>query len=128
MNLLVYLVSDTDSVSSVGKLLVAALQHPAASRNKALIVNSFTTCPNQILAEFERQTASKWEVEYTDLEKLKEMEVQAWHDHGPLATGITLMRIWTEGGTLYEGRDNGLIGDPPMETVADQVRQAIERS
>ena len=44
-----------------------------------------------------------------------------------MAAVFTLRRIWTEGGTLYEKRDNGLIGDPPMETVADQVRQAIQQ-
>ena len=56
------------------------------------------------------------------------MEEQAWQDQDPVAAYITLRRIWTEGGTLYEKRDNGLIGDPPMETVGDQIRQAIEKS
>ncbi len=91
-------------------------------------MNSFTTSPDDILAEFEKQTGTKWEVQYTNLERLKEMEEQAWTDQDPLAAFFTLKRIWAEGGTLYEQRDNGLIGDPPMETVADQVRQAIEKS
>lgn len=113
---------------SVGKLVVAALQRPAASKNKALIVNSFTTTPNEILAEFEKQTGTKWKVEYTSLERLRELEEQAWKDQDPMATGLTLRRIWTEGGTLYDWRDNELIGDPPMETMADQVRQAINNA
>jgi hypothetical protein len=125
--LLVDFPSDIDFLASVGKLLVAALQHPAVSRNRVLIVNSFTTTPDEILGEFERQTGVKWEVEYTDLEKLKEMEEKAWQEQDPMAAAFTLKRIWTEGGTLYEKRDNALIGDPPMETVADQVRQAIEK-
>ncbi|ERF74633.1 hypothetical protein EPUS_00763 [Endocarpon pusillum Z07020] len=116
------------AMADVGRLLVAALQHPAASRNRVLIVNSFTTSPDDILAEFEKQTGTKWEVQYTGLEKLKEIEERAWRNQDPLATALTLRRIWAEGGTLYEKRDNELIGDPPMETMTDQVRQAIERS
>jgi hypothetical protein len=111
----------------VGKLLVAALQHPDASRNRVLIVNSFTTTPKEILAEYEKQTGANWDVKYTGLEKLKQLEEKAWQDQDPMAAVFTLRRIWTEGGTLYEKRDNELIGDPPMETVADQVRQAIEK-
>jgi hypothetical protein len=109
----------------VGKLVVGALQHPDASRNAILIVNSFTTTPAEILTEFEKQTSSKWEVSYTPLEKLKEIEKQAWEEGLPYATPCTLRRIWTEGGTLYGKRDNGLIGDPEMQSVADQVKQVI---
>jgi hypothetical protein len=127
MPLLVDLPSDIDLPSSVGKLLVAALQHPGASRNRVLIVNSFTTTPDEILDEFERQSGVKWELEYTDLERLKEMEEKAWQEQDPKAAVCTLRRIWTEGGTLYEKRDNALIGDPPMEIVANQVRQASEK-
>jgi hypothetical protein len=112
---------------SVGKLVVAALQHLNASRNAILIVNSFTTTPAEILAEFEKQTDSKWDVSYTPLAELKEVEKQAWDDGLPYATPVTLRRIWTEGGTLYEKRDNGVIGDPEMETMADQVGQVIAR-
>ena len=110
----------------MGKLVVAALQHPDASRNKTLIVNSFTTTPDEILAEFENQTGTEWEAECTSPNELKEMEEQAWRDQDPMATVFTLRRIWTEGGTLYEQRDNGLIDDPPMETMANQVRQAVQ--
>lgn len=116
------------AMADVGKLLVAALQHPVASKNRVLIVNSFTTTPGEILAEFEKQTGAKWDVQYTSLESLKEMEDQAWQKQDPVAAFITLRRIWTEGGTLYEERDNALIGDPAMETLADQVRQAIANS
>ncbi len=119
---------EIDFPSSVGRLLVAALQHPVASRNRVLIVNSFTTTPDDILAQFEKQTGAKWEVWYTDLKRLKEIEEQAWKNQDPIAAVFTLRRIWTEGGTLCEKRDNGLIGDPPMETMADQVRQAIGKS
>lgn len=97
--------------------LLPLCQNPAASRNRVLVVNSFTTTPDEILAEFEKQTSNRWEVEYTNLERLKEIEEKAWRDQDPLAAVITLRRIWTEGGTLYEDRDNGRISDPPMETV-----------
>lgn len=115
---------------SVGKLVVAALQHPEASEDKILIVNSFTATPNEILAEFEKQTGAKWDVSYVSLGELRETERKWWEEGNPWATAVTLKRIWTEGGTLYEsgrGRDNGLIGDPEMETLGEQVGQVIER-
>ena len=88
-------------------------------------MNSFTTTPDEILAEFEKQTSSKWDVSYIPLDKLKEVEKLAWEDGLPYATAYTLKRIWTEGGTLYEKRDNESIGDPDTESMADQVRQII---
>ena len=113
---------------SVGKLVVASLQHPAESEDKIVIVNSFTTTPNDIIAEFESQTGQKWNVSYISLEKLKEIEKEAWETGASYTTGATLRRIWTEGGTLYDRpRDNGLIGDPQTETLEDQVRQVIKR-
>ena len=112
----------------MGKLIVACLQHPAESEDKILIVNSFTCTPNEILAEFEKQTGAKWAVSYTPLEELKKLEQQAWESGAPYATSFTLRRIWTEGGTLYnKPRDNGLVGDPKMESLADQVKQIIEK-
>ncbi|KZZ96991.1 NmrA-like family protein [Ascosphaera apis ARSEF 7405] len=114
------------TMADVGKLVVAALLHPEASRNRALKVNSFTTTPNDILAEFQKQTGEKqWDVTYTPLDDLKKIEEHAWADKLPSATPLTLRRIWTEGGTLYEKRDNELIGDPPMETLSDAVRRSL---
>ena len=113
---------------SVGKLVVACLQRPSESEDKILIVNSFTATPNEILAEFEKQTTSKWAVSYQPLEELEKAETQAWESGDPWATGFTLRRIWTDGGTLYnKPRDNGLVGDPVMETLADQVKQNIQK-
>jgi len=113
---------------SVGKLVVAALQHPSESDDKILIVNSFTTTPNEIVAEFEKQTGVKWNITYTPLEKLKEIEKEAWETGAPYATGATLRRIWTEGGTLYDRpRDNEVIGNPKMDTLEDQVGEVIKR-
>ena len=110
---------------SVGKLVVAALLHPEVSKNRALKVNSFTTTPDEILAEFERQTNSKWEVQYTPLDKLRELEKREYENKDPRAPLTSLRRIWTEGGTLYEKTDNDEIGAPPMETLDIQVRKAI---
>jgi len=114
------------TMTDVGKLVVAALQHPDESANKILIVNSFTATPNQILAEFEKQTGSNWDVSYVSLDKLKETEKDWWEAGQPWATGATLRRIWTEGGTLYpRDRDNGVIGNPPMEDLEWQVAEVI---
>lgn len=106
--------------------MVAALLHPEASRNRALKVNSFTTTPAEILAEFERQTGgNKWSVTHTPLEELKSLEKEAWDKMSPSATVLTLRRIWTEGGTLYEKRDNEDIGGPVMDTLAKAVSREI---
>jgi superfamily I DNA and RNA helicase len=113
-------------IPSVGKLLVAAIINNEASRNQALKVNSFTTTPNEILAEFERQTQSKWEREYTPLPELKQLEQELWEANNPLAVVATLRRIWTEGGTLYETTDNGKIHAPDMDTLETAVARAIE--
>lgn len=115
------------TMRDVGKLLVAALKTPAAESPRTLKVNSFTTTPDAILAEFEKQTGAKWEVGYTSLEELRRREREAWEGGNPLATMYTLRRIWTEGGTLYENRDNWKIGDPPTETLESQVKNAVER-
>src|ERR1700761_4987366 len=113
---------------SVGKLVVQALTHPEASRNKALKVNSFTATDSEILEEFEKQTGGQpWKVSYTSIERLKRLEQEAWDSGKPYATIFTLRRIWAEGGTLYEKRDNHLIqAEDGMETLADAVAEAIK--
>lgn len=113
------------AMADVGKLLIAALLHPEASKNKTLIVNSFYATPNEVLAEFERQMGKKWNVSYTSLDRLRELEDEAWATGLPSATAATLRRIWAEGGTIHDKTDNELIGSPAMETLKDQVRQAI---
>ncbi|KAF4637021.1 hypothetical protein G7Y89_g1061 [Cudoniella acicularis] len=111
----------------VGRLTVHALLHPAASKNRALRVNSFTATEAEILAEFERQTGGeKWTVERTSFEKLRELEKEAWESGNPAATGYTLRRIWVEGGTLYEVRDNALIGGEETESLSDAVGVAVK--
>jgi hypothetical protein len=114
----------------VGKLVVAALKHPGeATKNKALKVNSFTATPKEIVAEFEKQTGGQpWEVSYTSLDELKELEQQAWAKQDPMAGVFTLKRIWTEGKTVYAHRDNDAIdmeGDK-VESLASAVGQAIK--
>lgn len=61
------------------------------------------------------------------LDKLKQLESRAYEQGSPQAGVLTLRRIWTEGGTLYEQRDNQLIGmEHGMETLEDAVKRAIE--
>jgi len=109
----------------VGKLVVKALLHPESSRNRALKVNSFTTTPLEIVAEFEKQLKEKWSVSYTPLERIHELEKQAYAEKSPSSTVCTLRRIWAEGGTLYEKRDNGLIDADDMDSLEDAVKVAI---
>ncbi|KAL2067539.1 hypothetical protein VTL71DRAFT_1964 [Oculimacula yallundae] len=109
----------------VGRFVVKALLHPEESRNRALKVNSFTTTPSEIVAEFEKQTGDKWRVSYTPLEKVRELEKEAHASKNPAATVFTLKRIWGEGGTLYDKRDNGLIDAEETETLADAVKKTI---
>ena len=113
------------TMRDVGRLLVAALLHPDESRNRALIVNSFTTTPNAILAEAEKQTEAKWQVDYTPLQELRQLEKEQWEQGYPGAVGTTLRRIWTEGGTLYDHRDNEIIGAQSSETLSRAVARQI---
>ena len=115
------------TMRDVGSLVLATLIRPDNVRNRALRVNSFTTTPKEIVAEFEKQTGGEpWDVSFTSLEKLKKLEEQAWAKKDPKAGTITLRRIWTEGGTLYDQRDNALIAmDWYMSSLEDAVSQAI---
>lgn len=38
---------------------------------------------------------------------------------------LTLRRIWTEGGTLYETRDNGAVGEPKLTSLEEVVAQIV---
>jgi hypothetical protein len=105
---------------------VASLKSPERSKNKALIVNSFTTTPEDILAEFEKQTGSKWEVHYTSLDALRALERESYDSKAPHAGGITLRRIWTEGGTLYDRTDNDLLGAEERDSLSDSVAEVIK--
>ncbi|KAF8846417.1 NAD(P)-binding protein [Acephala macrosclerotiorum] len=118
----VSLTTDTD----VGRLVVAALLHPETSRNRPLLVNSFTTTPLDIVAEFEKQTGGeKWNVEFIPVDKFREQEKQAWEAGHPWAAWFTLRRIWGEGRTLYEKRDNHLIDAERTEMLEDAVKVAV---
>ncbi|RMZ81287.1 hypothetical protein DV737_g2553, partial [Chaetothyriales sp. CBS 132003] len=111
----------------VGKFVVAALLNGNASKNATLIVHSFTATPHEILAEFEEQTGTKWDVSYTPLDRLKEIEREEYQIHSPLATVATLRRIWTEGGTLYKYYDESILGSIDTETMYSQVTANITR-
>ena len=111
---------------SVGKFVVAALLHPEVSKNRALIVNSFTTTPHEIVKEFEKQTNSKWTVTYTSLDDLRKLEEESWEKGHPSAASMTLRRIWTEGGTLYDKMDNEELGVKETDTLKHQVKLVIE--
>lgn len=115
------------AMNDVGKFVVAALINYITSRNQTLIVHSFTATPNEILAEHETQTRQKWNTQYTDAKTLKVMEKQAYQVYSPLATVLTLRRIWTEGGTLHKFYDDSLLGFVETETLADQVRLNIAK-
>ena len=118
-----------DYSASVGTLVLNTLFHATAeTQNTALCVNSFTTSPDQIQAEFERQLgAQPWDVSRTSLAKLREAEAAAWKAGNPAATLLTLRRIWGEGGTLYAKRANGLIGEPKVMGLNDVVANEIQK-
>lgn len=115
------------AMNDVGKFVVAALINYITSRNQTLIVHSFTATPNEILAEHESQTRQSWNVEYTDSIQLKKLEKEAYQIYSPLATVLTLRRIWTEGGTLHKFYDDSLLGFVETETLEDQVRLNIAK-
>lgn len=109
--------------------VLALLASPEKVKNRALRVNSFTTTPLAILAEYEKQTGGqKWEVEHTSLDELRAGEKKAYEEGAASATTYTLRRIWAEGRTLYDERDNDLLGKEGEETEGLElaVRRAIE--
>lgn len=112
---------------SVGKFVVAALRHPEASQGKALKVQSLVVSPNTILDEFEKQTSTKWTVEHTPIETLREQEKEQWGSKSPIATHFTLRRIWAEGKTLYEKTDNESlkVKDEDLELLGTVVGRAV---
>lgn len=106
---------------------MAALRHPQAAFDKALKVQSFVVTPNQVLAEYEKQTGGeKWTVTHEPMADLVAQEAKAWSEGLPAATGFTLRRIWAEGGTLYAKNDNELIGVGPDDT--DSLAVAVGRA
>ncbi|KAJ5083612.1 hypothetical protein N7456_013039 [Penicillium angulare] len=117
------------TMKDVGTLVLAAIQSTSsATLNRPLCVNSFTTTPAKIQAEFERQTGTAWKsVSFTSLERLRALETEAWEKGHPAATGVTLRRIWTEGGTLYEERGNGVIGEPAVMGLEEVVANELKR-
>ncbi|KAK7905360.1 hypothetical protein LTR67_000081 [Exophiala xenobiotica] len=116
------------TMRDVGKLVVHAALHPEASRNKALRVNSFTATNKEILEAFKKKTGGQpWKVSYTSIEDVKKMEQEALEAGNPFATLFTLRRIWAEGGTLYEKRDNYLIdAEDDMDSLEDAVSEAVK--
>jgi len=113
------------TLPDVAKQLLKVLQQPEKSSKRALKLKSFVTTPHKIVREFERQTGSKWEVLYTSIARLKELEEKAWAAQNPFAAGFTLRRIWATGGTLYDSWDNEVIGATETDTLEDAVRMAI---
>lgn len=112
---------------SVGKFVAATLQHPKESFGKALKVQSFVVTPNEVVAEYEKQTGSQFKVIKTPLDEIKRLEAKAWEEGSGAATTFTLRRIWAEGGTLYEKNDNDVVGlkQEDLETLEDGVRKAL---
>ncbi|KAG0158914.1 hypothetical protein PDIDSM_6434 [Penicillium digitatum] len=117
------------TMKDVGTRVLNTLLHATAeTRNAALCVNSFTTSPDQIQAEFERQLDGQpWDVSRTSLKNLREAEAAAWEAGNPAATVLTLRRIWGEGGTLYTKRANGLIEEPKVMGLEDVVANEIQK-
>ncbi|KAF2665394.1 isoflavone reductase family protein [Microthyrium microscopicum] len=112
------------SMVDVGKLLAASVQRPEVGKERPLRVNSFTTTPKELLAEFEKQTGAKWEVTYTSVEEMKALEKELYAEKKPMAGALTLRRIWASGRTLYEKRDNELL--PPVElTTQEEIVAAM---
>ncbi|KAJ5760626.1 hypothetical protein N7520_007782 [Penicillium odoratum] len=121
-------ISLTTMKDSVGTLVLSTLLHASPDNvNRAFCVNSFTTTPASIQKEFERQVGGTWDVSFTSLDRLRELERKAWEEGKGTATVLTLRRIWTEGGTLYEERANGVIGEPRVMGLEEVVANEIKR-
>jgi hypothetical protein len=90
-------------------------------------VQSFIVTPNEVLAEYERQTGSKWEVTTTPLDEVRALEANLWEEGNPRATLVTLRRIWAEGGTLYAQNDNGMLSAKldDLDSLESAVSKAL---
>ncbi|KAL2263898.1 hypothetical protein VTK26DRAFT_4458 [Humicola hyalothermophila] len=115
------------TMRDVGKFVAATLRSPEASFGKALKVQSFVVTPSEVLAEYERQTGAKWEVTKTPLDDIRTWEAKLWEEGSPVATLVTLRRIWAEGGTLYAQNDNEVVGVKPedLDSLEAAVGKAI---
>ncbi|KAL2016655.1 hypothetical protein VTK56DRAFT_3199 [Thermocarpiscus australiensis] len=115
------------TMQDVGRFVAATLRSPEASFGKALKVQSFVVTPNEVLAEYEKQTGSKWEVTKTPLDEIRALEAKLWDESDPRATFATLRRIWAEGGTLYVQNDNEVLGMKPenLDSLSDAVKKAL---
>jgi hypothetical protein len=111
----------------VGKFVAATLRHPEASFGKALKVQSFVVTPNQVVAEYEKQTGAKFKVTQAPLDEVRAIEAKLWEDKNPAAGIATLRRIWAEGGTLYAKNDNEVVGMKPedLDSLEGAVKKAL---
>ncbi|KAK3358683.1 hypothetical protein B0T25DRAFT_449147 [Lasiosphaeria hispida] len=109
----------------VGKFVVATLRNPQESFGKALKVQSFVVTPNEVLAEYEKQTGSEWKVTRTSLTDIRNLEAKLLAEGKPAS--ISLRRIWAEGGTLYAKNDNELLGLGPedLDSLEVGVKKAL---
>ena len=106
---------------SVGKFLVAALNHPQQAQNCVLKVHSFVATPNDIIVAYEKHTAKKWTVEHITFDQLVRHERQQWKENNANAPIYTLRRIWLGGGTLYDSVDNGSLGVWSTQNLDDVI-------
>ena len=60
---------------------------------------------------------------------MRELEEEAWGEEGPVRTPLSLRRVWVEGGTLCEKRDNGGVvgGEEGLGTLEELVGMVVER-
>lgn len=113
------------TMADVGRMLVAVLKHPKVCDGQAIRVSSFTTTPDEIVAELERQTECTWKVEHTSLGELRRLEERAYDQGNSLASLYTLRRIWTGGGTLYDRMENEAIGITKTDSLEMVVQEVI---
>ena len=59
------------------------------------------------------------------MERLKEIEKEEYQVYSPMATVVTLRRIWTDGGTLFKFYDDSLLGEVETESLQSQVAAQI---
>lgn len=126
-----YVINPTDqkiswtAMPDVGRFVVAALLHRDVSRNRALKVSSVIASQDEIVAEFEKQTRTKWTVHHTSSEQLEKFEDKLWKEGSPLGGPCSLRRLWLRGETLYHEFDNVALGDPATISLATVVEQNL---
>jgi len=105
----------TSTWHTIGTATAGALKNPEATKNRMIHVQTFQVSQNELLAELEKATGSKWEVQKIDGKKFTE-ENEKKVAQGDIGAGYNLIWAHIVGG-----------GDYPEGTVLDNDALGVQK-